>query len=104
MIITVMIIGCRADPFADQARLQGDALAACNKFVEARLRAPATAVFPDPSVTEFYETPEEHAEITSYVDAQNAYGALIRTKFTCVVKPLPDGRWDLVDLKMPPDQ
>jgi hypothetical protein len=52
-------------------------------FVEKRLKAPATAVFPhmtDSEVNVKYLGDCTH-EVRAYVDAQNSYGALIRNRY-----------------------
>lgn len=53
----------------------------CSEDVRAQLKAPATAQFSDPA-------PPVQVDSgwlwESYVDAQNSYGALIRTRFRCV--------------------
>lgn len=60
---------------------------ACQEFVKARLKAPTTADFPLP-----YKAPlTTRSGVTggwrwsAYVDAQNAFGAMIRTRFVCDV-------------------
>ena len=51
----------------------------CKEVVLDQLKAPATAKFGAPEV----RTSFDELEISSYVDAENSYGALIRTDFTC---------------------
>lgn len=68
-----------SNPLAD--RVAG--WVACQHFVRARLRAPSTADFPwyngQGTVSGGTYT------VKSYVDAQNAFGAKVRTTFTCAV-------------------
>ncbi len=80
------------------------AYSACVQFVTDSLDTPATAVFPSRfgSDTQILDLrPVYH--VASYVDAQNKFGATIRTRFTCVVSwSAQQGRWSLVDLKTSP--
>jgi hypothetical protein len=73
----------------------------CKDFVRTRLKAPATARFPDywrggevvvggagPSYT-----------VRAHVDSENSFGALLRTRFTCDV--MQDGdKWTLNSLDL----
>ncbi len=79
-----------------------DATYICRDFVTDRLRAPATASWAwldDEKVT---RAADGTFTVRSYVDAQNGFGANIRTRYTCVVRPpAPDGKtWHLVSLEM----
>lgn len=68
------------------------AWADCTKRVLGQLKAPSTAVFPpldDVTVQRFAERGE--VKYLGFVDAQNGFGAQIRTKFTCVVRQSPTG-------------
>jgi hypothetical protein len=59
-------------------------------FVEKKLRSPTSASFPWYDKSFVTQLPDEAGKkryrITAYVDAQNAFGATIRTNFTCTVK------------------
>lgn len=74
----------------------------CHETARDRLKAPATAKFPglgkitvQTTTRDFtgklygrpIMTPAGSRIIESYVDAQNSFGALIRTRFTCIVAP-----------------
>jgi hypothetical protein len=74
----------------------------CTQFVEDRLTSPGSAQFPD-----FFEDDGEvtvtitragNYRITSQVDSENSFGALLRAYFDCTVRPLGGGEWQLVDL------
>ena len=87
-------------PSVDQ--LQYGAYGACKDFVKQALKAPATASFPDywdrdgeidvvGSATDF--------TVRSHVDAENSFGAALRTPFTCKVATTDEGaHYRLVDL------
>lgn len=74
----------------------------CEGFVEDRLRAPATADFASITETQV-DTVDADAgvyEVRSHVDAQNAFGAMIRNSYTCRVRWRGDGRWVLENLEI----
>jgi hypothetical protein len=66
------------------------------------LKAPATAKFP--GILDFggdliIEQRENHNYlIKAYVDAQNDYGALIRTHFIAVIQQVSENGWQIVSL------
>lgn len=79
------------------------AFSVCKQFVTQRLRAPATAQFPNtfsPDVQSDGGTPAGAYTITSYVDSQNGFGALLRTPFVCKVAWVSGERYRLVDLTL----
>jgi hypothetical protein len=79
-----------------------DAFIACEMEMERRLRAPSTAHFADMWDADLAEQPVGAASqltdriwIThSYVDAQNGFGAMLRTHFSCRVE-YPTGDRDV---------
>ena len=66
----------------------GDAYHMAKKFVSGRLRAPRTAEFPRLGATGVFVREENEClyTVTGYVDAQNGFGAMIRTRYTMVVR------------------
>lgn len=84
-----------SEPSADEQRYV--AHAACADFTRDRLKAPGSADFPeydDRGVT-ITSSGSLH-RVSSFVDAENGFGANIRTFFTCEVRDTGDG-WRLVD-------
>ena len=88
----------------DAAReLNTNAAQVCKQFVEKRLRAPATAKFQnifDATVEGGAGDQQDQRTVTSYVDAQNGFGALIRSNYVCVVEHTTGNNFRLIDLKM----
>ena len=76
----------------------------CRQFVQARLKAPTTAKFPNVYDNESgvgYALLDSGARVvTAYVDSQNGFGAMIRTPFTCTVTWQHDDTWHLNDLRL----
>ena len=88
------------DPSSDIQRNGYIAASYCKDFVSGRLKSPSSASFP------FLPNSTSHVgdgvyEVHSYVDAQNSYGAVIRTSYTCRVRPngKPSEGWSLVSLE-----
>jgi hypothetical protein len=77
------------------------AFGACRGFVSDRLRAPATAKFRDLTSdgASADSTAENQFSVRASVDAENGFGALIRSSYRCEVTYLPDSdQWRLDDL------
>jgi len=71
------------------------------QFVQKQLKAPTTAKFPYSNDAEInYDETTKVWTIKSYVDAQNSFGAMIRTTYTAKVKYLGDDKWGLVNIEM----
>jgi hypothetical protein len=67
----------------DNARVATAVL--CERDVTNRLMSPGTADYPFGHVSTVTKTQEGHYQLESYVDSQNRMGALVRTRFVCVV-------------------
>jgi hypothetical protein len=68
-----------------------DAWLACREFVTRRLKAPSTASFPFAGSQDYVaDLGEGRFRASAYVDAQNSFGAKIRTTFDCTVKCVAD--------------
>ena len=67
------------------------------EFVKERLKSPTTARFPKelPRITvmgnQVYQT-------LSYVDSQNGFGAIVRTRYSCTIKQAAKDKWKLTQL------
>lgn len=82
-------------------RDRAEAVAMAKEFVKRRLKAPASADFA--SILEHSVTPAGSNQfvVSGYVDAQNSFGAQIRTRYVCKLKRVDDkGNWQLIELVM----
>lgn len=70
----------------------------CQRYVRDRLKAPATADFPflDRRTWKF---DDDVYVVKSYVDAQNSFGAMLRTNWHCKVQYV-GGDWKLLELEL----
>lgn len=62
-----------------------NAIAACQVAVERRLKSPSTAKFPDGLSSNVSEPSGGVVTVSASVDAQNAFGALLRKRWVCTV-------------------
>jgi hypothetical protein len=58
----------------------------CENAMTQRLRAPGSADYPFGHVSTVTRAGQNRFQLVSYVDAQNAFGAKLRTRFRCVVQ------------------
>lgn len=77
-----------------------EAFLICQDFVEDRLKAPATAEYPSDYRKYTERLASGRFRVTAYVDAQNSFGAQVRTDFVCVVKYVGDETWELESLAL----
>jgi hypothetical protein len=82
-----------------------DAYYMSREFVERRLKAPATARFPDYTPKFSNLVGHNHFIVTAYVDSQNSFGALIRTPYIVRLEYLEsDDLWHLRGIAFIDDQ
>lgn len=72
----------------------------CEEFVDRTLKAPDTAEYGGLSEARITFDGDETYTVRNYVDAENSFGAKLRSNFTCKVEFLggEDEEWQLVDL------
>jgi len=104
-IIGIFILAClfliftyKEDP--DLYKRQDNSTSAyimCQKFVKDKLKSPSSAVFPDTYAEikrgAVKKLDEQEYQIISYVDAQNSFGAMIRTVFIAKLKQIDNNTW-----------
>ena len=71
----------------------------CKDFVEMRLKAPSTAEFSRMYDSDVEKVSGNYWKVESYVDAENSFGAMVRTYFTCEVTYQGDDNWHLEELE-----
>jgi len=72
------------------------------RYVELALKTPSTAKFPYYGDFSAWQTPENKDvwEVTGYVDAQNSFGAMIRSNWYVKIHVAGDS-YQLIDIRMP---
>ena len=76
-----------------------DAYVTAQSYVKKHLKAPATAVFPSFDESFVQPATTNGFIITSYVDAQNSFGALIRSDYEIIMYK-KDGNWYCYSFKL----
>jgi hypothetical protein len=77
-----------------------EAFVMSQEFVKRALKAPSTAEFPwyeDGFVTRLGDG---RFRVSAYLDAQNSFGAQLRSRYSCVVKSARDGSWSLESIEI----
>ena len=73
---------------------------AAQKFVEKSLKAPSTAKFPPLFESLINKTSSDSYTVTSYVDSQNGFGAIIRSSFIVKLIRKSNGDISLVSVEI----
>jgi hypothetical protein len=76
------------------------AVVVCRDFVRERLKAPSTAVFPRQATDSAVRLADGSVSVRAAVDSQNGFGAQIRTRYACTVRPSGGNRWTLAALDL----
>lgn len=100
LAVVLLLAGC-GDPAEDYCGGDGGhgATVAAQEFVLRRLKSPSTAEFPRGSHAKQIEGCTH--QVRSFVDAQNGFGATVRTQYSMVVEYLPgEEAWVARDLVM----
>lgn len=77
---------------------KNDAAFHAQRFVKNKLKAPSTAKFPATQLAQVSRTNQGTYIVTSYVDSQNGFGAMIRTDYVAEIKYLPSEQVQLVNI------
>jgi hypothetical protein len=72
----------------------------CQQFAEDRLKAPSTADWPWGASDATTDLGDGRYRVRTHVDAQNSFGAMIRSQVDCTVKFVGEGKWQLEDLQI----
>jgi hypothetical protein len=105
LVLTAIVVlaGLIFAAFCDQPFVPDDvgALAAAERFVLDRLKAPAGAAFAPFGQAKVTRAADGSYLVTSFVDAENSFGAKLRSHFIAEVAADDDG-WRLVSLVFAP--
>jgi hypothetical protein len=83
VVLFVASPGASGDSTDDHSDM---AVVMCEDFVRDSLRAPSTADFASASDATVDQLQPGTYSVTSHVDAQNGFGAMIRTRYACTVR------------------
>ena len=102
VVAAFLVLATIACGNGDKGVSKVDACVACDAFVKRMLVAPSTADFPPTSKMSIIQAGNNFT-VTGYVDAENSFGAMVRTRFICDVTYKGGGvdrlsNWHLEDL------
>lgn len=101
IIVLLVLLGILIGNCGDnEPRSEHDPITAfvmSQSFVEDRLKSPSTAKFPTYSESQVRDLGNGEYIVSSYVDAQNTFGAMVRTKYVCRLKYAGEDRWQLIE-------
>ena len=96
--------GLGGDDEPDADDLRSSAFDVCTQFVEDRLKSPGSAkfrnYFQDDGEVTVTGSGDGPYIVTSSVDSENSFGALLRNNFVCEVRHIDGTQWRLVDLSI----
>jgi hypothetical protein len=89
VIFTLLAIG------SSDIKVEPDPITAyvfAESFIKERLKSPSTAMFPSVMEKQNHVTDlgNDEYKINSWVDSQNGFGAMLRTKWSCTIKFIDD--------------
>ena len=98
----LLVWGAFASKNRDKCDDKIGAFVMSQSFVKDRLKAPSTASFPYITDDGVSVTKQEGCSysVRAYVDAQNSFGAKIRTRYSVNVRPGDGDNWYATNLKM----
>ncbi|WP_319940896.1 DNA translocase FtsK [Xenorhabdus littoralis] len=93
VVIMFVFVSCSSrspTPETDYCSDDKAAYSYAKKFISSHLKAPSTAKFASYYDVKSYKPTECKFNFIGHVDAQNSFGAMIRTKFNAVIRYDPD--------------
>lgn len=87
-LLLLGLVACAAPPTPP-------AYAACKQYYLDRMVAPSTARFAPLDSVVIFVTDSSRTMVGAHVDAQNGYGAMVRTNFFCLADSTSEG-WEVV--------
>ena len=100
-VLVFILAGCGARDVTTGGQ-ETTAFVMCQRPVEQRLRSPSSAKFPmtsTPGVLSVHAGGGRYL-VDGFVDAQNGFGAMIRSTWECEIKENADQTWSLLNLKI----
>lgn len=77
---------------------KNDAALNAQLLVKGKLKSPSTAKFPPTSTAKITKSATDTWIVTSYVDSQNGFGAMIRNNWVAKIRYLPSKQVELVSI------
>lgn len=97
-VATVILAGCGSEePKSEHSKATASVMA--EEFVKNSLKSPSSAKFQWYDENQVEDLGDGKYKVTSYVDSQNSFGAMLRTNYVCTVKYIGNDKWSLEDLQ-----
>ncbi len=93
VIVFSMMAGVSCSGTSSEQLLAREGCGKAKEFVALQLKAPSTAEYQPCTGQAFSVSTDDVFTFHGYVDAQNSFGAKIRTQYTARLHRLPDGQW-----------
>lgn len=90
--------GCGGEENEKRMPTEVDALLNSRTFVERSLKAPSTAEFASSGKSTVVKINDTTFTVVSYVDAQNSFGGMMRSKYSCQITFMPGAQVEVSDL------
>lgn len=103
LILLVVLCVLAAGSFSSGGKSGPDKMSAfvmSQLFVKKQLKAPSTADFPTYNESFVTDLGGGKFRVSAYVDAQNSFGAQVRSNFTCVLKSSDGDTWNLESINI----
>jgi hypothetical protein len=96
LMLIIIVVGTGSILFRSNKDPGGNTMACimAEEMVKKRLRAPSTASFQSCSEIKAYDAGGGWWSVSGYVDAQNGFGAKLRSTWAATVHELPNGSWE----------
>ncbi|MHB8183365.1 MAG: hypothetical protein ACYDDN_06400 [Candidatus Desulforudaceae bacterium] len=85
-----------AEPRPEHSAIEAYSMS--QEFCRNNLKAPSTAKFPW-TAQAVVDLGDGEYKVSSYVDAENSFGAKIRTNYICTVKYVGEDKWRLLEFE-----
>lgn len=99
-LVFAAVGGVRAGLDREPSHNSIGAFVACQAAAEQRLRSPATAEWPSSRASNIEHLGSGRYRVRTHVDAQNAFGAMIRSNVDCAVRFTTQRSWVLDSITM----
>jgi hypothetical protein len=98
ILFSLELLGCSNSDTKEPSRL--DAYVISQQFVQQKLKAPSSADFPVFDENMVITNDDKRFKVESYVDAQNSFGATVRTRYVCIVTHIEKDKWELNTIQL----
>lgn len=82
----------------EERKQKDDAALNAQLLVKRKLKSPSTAKFPPTSTAKITKSATGTWIVSSYVDSQNGFGAMVRNDWVAEIKYLPNNQIELVNI------